>query len=100
MALLSLIKWRCTIVSQTFTTPQIIHTKNKISFMETLSSISYSIPENTSETHSIDTPTNSPYCTSTQNVQNTNITISLMKRCVKKPQDFVINKLGSSLTIK
>jgi hypothetical protein len=50
-----------------------------ISFMEIIISISYSIPENSCETHSIDKPTDLP-CTSTQNVQNTNITISLLKK--------------------
>ena len=50
--------------------------------METISSISYSIPENSDETHSINKPTNPP-CTSTHNVQNTDITISLLKTCAE-----------------
>jgi hypothetical protein len=67
--------------------------------METISSMSCSIPENSGETHSIDEPTNAP-CTSTQNVQNTNITISLQKKCAEKTQDKVITKLDAPLRLK
>ena len=66
-----------------------ININELILFMETISSISYSIPENSGETHSIDKPTDSP-CTSTQHI---NITISLIKQCAEKPQDEVITKL-------
>ena len=64
--------------------------------METISLISYSIPEDSGETHSIDKPTNSP-CTSTHNVQNTSITMSLLKQCAEKTQDEVITKLDAHL---
>ena len=67
--------------------------------METISSISCSIPENSGEKHLIYKPTNSP-CTSTQNVQNTNIAISLFKKCAEKPQDEVIDKLDAPLLFK
>ena len=67
--------------------------------METVSSISYSIPENSGETHSIDKLANLP-CTSTQNVRNTNITILLLKKCAEKPQDEVITKLDAPLRLK
>jgi len=70
-----------------------------IPFMETISSISYSIPENSGETHSIDKPADSP-CTSTQNVQNTSIIISLIKKCAEKTQDEVITKLDAPLRFK
>jgi len=70
-----------------------------ISFMETIISISYSIPENSVETHFIDKPTDSP-CTSTQNVHNTNITISLLKKCAEKPQDEVTTRLDAPLRFK
>jgi hypothetical protein len=62
--------------------------------METISSISCSIPEISGETHFIDKPADSP-CTSTQNVQNINIAISLLKKCAEKPQDEVITKLDA-----
>ena len=68
--------------------------------METISSISCSIPENSGEKHFIDKPTNSP-CTSTQIVvHNTNITISLLKKRAEKPQDEVITKLDAPLRFK
>jgi len=67
-----------------------------ISFMETISSISYSIPKNSGETHSIDKPANSP-CTSKKNVYNTNINISLLKKCDEKTQNEVITKLDAPL---
>ena len=65
-----------------------------ISFMETIRSISCSILENSGENHFIDKPTDLP-CTSPQNVQNTNIAISLLKKCAEKPQGEVITKLDA-----
>ena len=54
--------------------------------METIMSISCSIPENSGETHFIDKTTNLP-CTLTHNVQNsTNITISLLNNRTEKSQ--------------
>ncbi len=47
----------------------------------------------------IDKPTDSP-CTSTQNVQHSNITISLLKKCAKKTQDEEIAKLDAPLRFK
>jgi hypothetical protein len=67
--------------------------------METISSISYSIPENSDETHSIDKSVDSP-CALTRNVQNSNITMSLLKQCAEKPQDEVITKLDAHLRLK
>ena len=67
--------------------------------METINSISCSIPENSGEKHFIDKPADSPF-TSTQNVQNTNITISLLKKFDEKPQDEVITKLDAPLRFK
>ena len=62
--------------------------------MEIISSISSSIPENIGEKHFIDEPADAT-CTSTQNVQNTNITISVLKKFAEKPQDEVITKLDA-----
>jgi hypothetical protein len=67
--------------------------------METISSMSYSIPENSGETHSIDKSSYS-FCTSTQNIQNNNITISLLKQCAEKTQDEVTTKLAAPLRFK
>jgi len=68
--------------------------------METISSISCSIPENSGKQHFIDKPANLP-CTSTHNVRNTNITLlSLLKKCDEKPQDDVITKLDAPLRFK
>ena len=67
--------------------------------METISSISCSIPENSDENKFVDKLADSP-CTSTQNVHNTNITISLLKKCAEKPQDEVITKLDAPLRFK
>jgi hypothetical protein len=64
--------------------------------METSRSISCPIPENGGEKHFIDKPTDLP-CTSTQNVQNTNIAISLRNKCAEKAQDEVITKLDAPL---
>ncbi len=54
---------------------------------------------NSGEKHFIDKLADSP-CTSTHNVQNTNITISLLKKCAEKPQNEVITKLDASLRLK
>ncbi len=51
-----------------------------ISFMETIRSISCSIPENNGEQYFIDKPGDLP-CTSTQNVLNTNIAIYIRNNC-------------------
>ena len=67
--------------------------------METISSILCSIPKNSGEKHFIIKLANLP-CTSTQNVQNTNIAISLLKNCAENPQDEVITKLDASLRFK
>ncbi len=67
--------------------------------METISSISCSIPENIGEKHFIDKPSDLP-CNSTQNVQNNDIAISLLNKCPKKPQDEVITKLDAPLRFK
>ena len=67
--------------------------------METINLISCSIPENSGEKHLIDKPANLP-CTSTYNIKNTNIKISLLKKCAEKPQDEVITKLDASLRFK
>jgi hypothetical protein len=62
--------------------------------METISSISCSIPENSGEKHFTDKPADS-LCTSAQNVQKTNVTISFLKECAEKPQHEVIAKLDA-----
>ncbi len=67
--------------------------------METISSISCSIPKNSGETHFIDKPIHSP-CISTQNVQNTKIPLSILKKCAEKPQDEVITKLDAPVRFK
>ena len=67
--------------------------------METISSISCSIPENSNEKHFIDKPANSP-CTSTHNVHKTNVAISLLKECAEKPQDEVMAKLDAPLRFR
>jgi hypothetical protein len=67
--------------------------------METIRSISCSIPENSGENHFIDKLAKLP-CTSTQNVQNTNIAILLLNKCAKKPQSEVITILDASLRFK
>jgi len=54
--------------------PRKIYINELISFMETIRSISCSISVNQGETHFIDKPADLP-CTSTQNVQNSNIEI-------------------------
>ena len=67
--------------------------------MEAIRSISCSIPENNDNQHFVDNPADLP-CTSTQNVQNTNVSISLLKESAKKTQDEVINKLDAPLRFK
>jgi len=67
--------------------------------METIRSISCSIPENSGENHFIDKPTDLS-CTSTPNVQNTNIAISLLNKCAEKTQGEVITKLDTPLHFK
>jgi hypothetical protein len=65
-----------------------------ILFMETISSMSCSIPEKNGEKHFINKPTDSP-CTSTRNIQNSDIAISLLEKCAEKPQDEGIAKLDA-----
>jgi hypothetical protein len=64
--------------------------------METIRAISCSIPVNRGGNHLIDKPIYLP-CTSTQNVQNTNIPISLSNKYAEKTQDEVITKLDAPL---
>ncbi len=64
--------------------------------METIRSISCSIQVNQGGNHLIYKPADLP-CTSTHNVQNTNIAISLSNICARKPQDEVITKLDAPL---
>ena len=78
--------------------PRKLYINELISFLETIRSISCSIPVNRGENNLIDKPANLP-CTSTHNVQNTNITISLRNKCAKKPQDKVISKLDAPLRL-
>ena len=67
--------------------------------METIRSISCSIPVNQGVNYLINKLADLP-CTSTQNVQNNNIAISLSDMCAKKPQDGVITKLDAPLRLK
>ena len=67
--------------------------------METIRSISCSIPVNQGVNHLIHKPANL-LCTSTQNVKNTNIAISLSNKFAEKPQDEVITKLDAPLRLK
>ena len=67
--------------------------------METIGSITCSISNISNEKHFIDKSTYSP-CTSTHNVHNTNVAISLLKECAEKPQDEVLAKLDSPLRFK
>ena len=62
--------------------------------METTRSIPCSILVNRGKNHLIDKPADFP-CTSTHNVHNTNIAISLRNKCAEKPQDKVITKLDA-----
>jgi hypothetical protein len=66
--------------------PRKFYIKELMSFMETIRSISCSIPENNDNQHFVDNPADLP-CTSTQNVQNTDIAISVCNKCAEKPQD-------------
>ena len=66
--------------------PRKLYINELISFMETIRSISSSIPENNDTQHFIDNLADLP-CTSTQNVQNTDIAISVCNKCAEKPQD-------------
>jgi hypothetical protein len=61
--------------------------------------MSCSIPVNQGVNHLIDKPANLP-CTSTHNVQNTNIAISLSNKCAEKSQDEVLTKLDAPLLKK
>ncbi len=76
--------------------PRKLYINELISFMETIRSISCSIPENNGEQHFIDKPIDLP-CTSTQNVHNTNIAISVCNKCAEKPQDDVKPKIDAPL---
>ena len=67
--------------------------------METIRPISCSIPVNQGVNNLINKPSDLP-CTSTHNVQNTNIAISLSDTCAKKPQDEVITKHDAPLRLK
>ena len=79
--------------------PRKFYINELISFMQTISSISWSIPENSRENHFINKPANLRY-TSTQNVHNSNITISLLNNCAEKQQGEVITKLDAPLRSK
>ena len=79
--------------------PRKLYINELISFMETIRWISCSIPVNRGETHFIDKPDDIP-CTSTQNVQNINIAISLRNKCAEKPQDEVITKTWCTFTFQ
>ena len=59
--------------------------------METIRSIACSIPVNRGKKHFIDKPAYLP-CTSTHNIQNSNIAILLLIKCAEKTQDEVITK--------
>jgi len=62
--------------------PRKLYINELRSFMETIRLISSSIPENGGEKHFIDKPTDLP-CTSTLDVHNNNIAISLRNKCVE-----------------
>ena len=79
--------------------PRNLCTNELISFIETIRSISCSIPVNQGEKHFIDKLADLP-CTLTQNVQITNITVSFRNKCAEKPQDEVITKLDAPLRKK
>jgi hypothetical protein len=79
--------------------PRKLYINELISFMETIRSISCSIRIYQGVNNLIDKPADLP-CTSTQNVQNTNIAISLSNKCAEKPQDQVITKLDAPLRKK
>ncbi len=79
--------------------PRKLYINELISFMETIRSISCSIPENNDEQHFADKPTDLP-CTSTQNVQNIDIAISARNKCAEKPQDDIKPKINAPLQFK
>ena len=79
--------------------PRKLYVNELMSFMETIRSISCSIPENSGENHFIDKPADLP-CTSTQNIQNNNIAISILNKCAEKPQGEVLTKLDAHLRFK
>jgi hypothetical protein len=63
--------------------PRKLYINELISFMETIRWISSSIPENNDNQHLVDNPADLP-CTSTQNVQNTDIAVSVRNKCAVK----------------
>jgi len=63
--------------------PRKLYINELISFMETIRWISSSIPENNDNQHFVDNPADLP-CTSTQNVQNTDIAVSIRNKCAVK----------------
>jgi len=63
--------------------PRKFYINELISFMEKIRSMSCSIPENNDNQHFVDNPTDLP-CTSTHNVQKTNIAILLLNKCAEK----------------
>ncbi len=67
--------------------------------METIRSISCSIPENNDNQHFVDNPADLPR-TSTQNVQNIDIAISVRNQCAEKPQDDIKPKIDAPLQFK
>ncbi len=67
--------------------------------MEKIRSISCSIPENNGEQHFIDKPADLP-CTSTQNVQNTIIAISVRNKWAGKSQDDIKPKIDAPLQLE
>jgi len=84
-------------MSQTFTTSK-LYIKEILSYGNDKFNIILNLGK-TGETNLIEKPTDL-LCSSTQNVQNTNNTISVMKRCVEKPQDPIIAKFDASLLPK
>jgi hypothetical protein len=69
-------------MSQNYTRPQIIYLKFVIIHGRDQFNIIFNVA-NLSETHTFDKPTYLP-CTLTQNIQNTDKAISLLKHCAKK----------------
>ncbi len=76
--------------------PRKLYINELISFMETISSKSCSIPENNDDQYSVDNPADVPY-TSTHNVQNTCIAISVCNKCAQKPPDDIKPKIDAPL---
>ncbi len=79
--------------------PRKLYINELISFMETIRSISCSIPENNDDQHFVDNAVDLP-CTSTHNVQNTGITISVCNKCAEKTQDDIKPKIDAPLQFK